>query len=150
MEHRITFDFYFACFLTVLLHGFSALKVFLILYGNYKIAKTLPKAYIPLATWISNIGILFANELCRGYPYASIAIALFPQTVKGPTGVELQAPAWATWLDSHGGINPRWEVLFNLTVLRLISFNIDYCWSFSQQGGSPLEVCGPSNINQVS
>jgi hypothetical protein len=47
---------------------------------------------------------------------------------------------WGSWLDSHGGIMPRWEILFNITVLRLISFNLDYYWSLDRRAESPLEV----------
>jgi hypothetical protein len=43
-------------------------------------------------------------------------------------------------LDSYGGLMARWEVLFNFTVLRLISFNLDYYWSLNSKVGSPLEV----------
>ena len=47
---------------------------------------------------------------------------------------------WGAWLDSYGGIMPRWEVLFNITVLRLISFNMDYYFSLDRRSGSPIEV----------
>jgi len=51
---------------------------------------------------------------------------------------------WGQVLDSYGGLIPRWEILFNITVLRLISFNLDYYWSFNFGSSSPLEVCIPS------
>jgi len=72
MEQRVTFDYYFALIFIAALHGFSAAKVVLILYANYKIAKNAPREYLPVLTWMFNIGILFANELCRGYSYAII------------------------------------------------------------------------------
>jgi len=31
-------------------------------------------------------------------------------------------------------------VLFNICVLRLISFNFDYYWSFDRRATSPIEV----------
>jgi D-alanyl-lipoteichoic acid acyltransferase DltB (MBOAT superfamily) len=34
----------------------------------------------------------------------------------------------------------RWEILFNITILRLISFNLDYYWSLDRRSGSPIEV----------
>jgi hypothetical protein len=34
----------------------------------------------------------------------------------------------------------RWEVLFKFTILRLVSFNLDYYWSSHSRAGSPLEV----------
>lgn len=116
------------------LNGFSSLKVLLILFLNFKIATALPRNAIPLTTWVFNIGILFANELGQGYRFAAMGQALAP----------FFAPAadWGKTLDSYGGLNPRWEVLFNLTVLRMISFNFDHYWSLDRsRAGSPIEVC---------
>lgn len=134
LEQRVSFDYLFALLFIAALHGFSALKVLLILYTNFKIATAVPKEYIPAATWIFNIATLFANELNRGYPYARIVGAL----LSSRSGDDVSN--WGVWLDSHGGLIPRWEVLFNLTVLRLISFNMDYYWSLNMRGGSPIEV----------
>jgi hypothetical protein len=136
-EQRISFDVVFAVLFVGALHGTSALKIFAILYINYSIAQRVPRPYIPAVTWIFNIGILFANELNRGYSYASI-FGLFtpPTSEKGPPSISL-----GTTLDHYGGLIPRWEVLFNFTVLRLISFNLDYYWSLNSRGDSPIEVC---------
>ena len=138
MEHRISFDVMFAVIFIFALHGFSALKVLLILYVNYKLATQLPKSYVPAVTWIFNVGVLFANELCHGYPLAQVAALILPsQTSASEKGN--QTPGWAGWIDSYGGILPRWEILFNITVLRLISFNLDYYWSLGAP--SSIEVC---------
>jgi hypothetical protein len=134
MEQRISFDYYFALIFIAALHGFSAFKVLLIMYLNYKIARDVPKQYMPSVTWIFNVGILLANELTRGYPYGRIMNALLP------AGKDTEALKWGIWLDQHDGLIPRWEVLFNITVLRLISFNLDYYWSLNMRGGSPVEV----------
>jgi len=117
------------------MHGFSALKVLLILYINYSIANRLPRKYVPAATWIFNIATLFANELSEGYKFSKIAAYLAP--LEDETGL---IHSWGAWLDSYGGIMSRWEILFNLTVLRLISFNLDYYWSLDRRAGSPIEV----------
>ena len=109
----------------------------LILYLNYSLSKKLPKEYIPTATWVFNIGVLFANELCRGYSFGRIYSFVFPQPLSEDS---LTAVNWGTWLDGYGGLIPRWEVLFNITVLRLISFNMDYYWSLQLRNGSPVEV----------
>jgi hypothetical protein len=76
LEQRISFDFPFAFILLVALHGFSSAKILLILYLNFSIARKLPQKYIPLATWVFNIGILFANEIYGGYSYGKIINAL--------------------------------------------------------------------------
>lgn len=129
LNKRITYDVSFSIMFLLALHGFSALKVLTILYINYSLATRLKKEHVPVATWVFNIGILFANELGKGYPFAVLGDTILPEQKN-----------WGTMLDKYGGLIPRWEVLFNITVLRLISFNFDYYWSLNQSGGSPIEV----------
>ena len=141
MNQRISFDVGFSLLFLLALHGFSAPKVLLILYINYTLAKRLRKEYVPVATWIFNIGILFANELGKGYPYSDIANIITPWQSSAQVPVQQDAKTnWGTVLDSYGGLSPRWEILFNVTVLRLISFNLDYVWSLSRGASSPMEV----------
>lgn len=140
LQQRVSFDFYFAILFIIALHGFSALKIVLILFTNYMLAKGLRRQYIPAATWLFNIAILFTNELGHGYPYAGIASTLSPFKDSRPAAKGFHEPNWGNWLDDHAGLIPRWEVLFNITVLRLISFNLDYYWSLNLQRGSPIEV----------
>lgn len=137
MAQRVRFDYYFALVFITGLHGVSAIKVLAILYVNYKIAKTLPRAQIPAATWIFNISTLFANEIFGGYPSERVATLL----VGSRTGAENESAlvVWCRHLDNLG-LMPRWEVLFNITVLRLISFNMDYYWSLYYPSTSPIEV----------
>jgi hypothetical protein len=140
MNQRASFDFGFALLFMAALHGFSSLKVLLILFINYTIATNIPKRYIPAATWIFNIGMLFANELCDGYKYANIAEVL--STWAAPVALQDGAVRnnWGSKLDEYGGLLSRWEISFNITVLRLISFNMDYYWSLDRRSGSPIEV----------
>lgn len=138
-EQRVSFDFAFAMIFLTALHGASILKVLGILYVNFKIATGLKAEYIPIVTWAFNMGTLFANELCRGYPFAAAAAMIEPEGSKGAL------TAWAGWLD-HFGLMPRWEILFNITVLRLISFNMDYYWSLDWRAANALEVCGIEEI----
>jgi len=142
LEQRVTFDVGFSLLFLLALHGFSAMKVLTILYINYNIATRLRKGYVPIVTWVFSIGILFANELGRGYPFTDIASWIQPWSASSSEHAEqISNTNWATALDSYGGLIPRWEILFNVTVLRLISFNFDYYWSFNRAGGSPIEVC---------
>jgi len=134
------FDYIFAFLFLGAMHGFSALKIFLILYLNFQLATSLPRKFVPVATWFFNIAILFANELSDGYKYAGMAAYLSP--VDGGTGFLNEL---GVWMDSYGGIMRRWEVLFNITVLRLISFNLDYYFSLDAKTGGSLEVCAPSS-----
>ena len=138
---RIKFDLFSGIIYVVALHGVSAFKVFLILYINYHLATRLPKRQVPAATWIFNIGILFANELCRGYPLAAISGTLFPSPLASDSSEsKTLLTEWASYIDGFGGLIPRWEVLFKITILRLISFDLDLYWGSDVASGSPLEV----------
>lgn len=140
LDQRISFDYIFALLFLVILHGFSAVKVLTILYINYNIATGLPKRYVPVATWVFNIGTLFANELFVGYKFHDIA-TLFSSTPKiDMVSDQAALIKLGNWLDSYGGLMSRWEILFNITILRLISFNLDYYWSLDRRSGSPIEV----------
>jgi hypothetical protein len=139
LEQRMRFDFGFGLVFITALHGVSALKILAILFINYKIGKNLPRNYAPAVTWTFNICILFANELLGGYPLERIATFFAPGSgTPGEEGTVLVQ--WAQALDNLGGIMPRWEVLFKVTVLRLISFNMDYHWSVDYPATSPIEV----------
>ncbi|KAI0383503.1 MBOAT-domain-containing protein [Hypomontagnella monticulosa] len=140
LNQRASFDFGFALIYLVALHGVSAAKVLLILYLNYQVATAIPRKYVPAATWIFNIGMLFSNELCKGYKFGAMATWIAGTPVQGSlldSGSSLVS--WGRWLDSYGGLMGRWEILFNITVLRLISFNLDYYWSLDRRSYSPVE-----------
>lgn len=68
---------------------------------------------------------------------------LSPFRLSQPAAKGIHQRNWGDFMDDHGGLIPRWEVLFNITILRLISFNLDYYWSLNLPGASPVEV-GPS------
>ena len=136
LNGRMSFDALFNVLFLLALHGSSAPKILLIIYVNFLLATRLDRKYVPVATWVFNIAILFANELARGYSYAQIANSVLPSVAEDDTAV-----SWATYLDSYGGLQPRWDVHFNVTVLRLISFNFDYIWAGDRSGSSsPVEV----------
>lgn len=141
LNQRTSFDVGFAIVFLAALHGFSIFKIVAILYLNYQIAMQLPRAYVPAATWAFSFAVMFGNELSGGYHYSAIVGYFLPSTVS-----EKGTPArnFGHTLDSYGGLIPRWDVLFNFTVLRLISFNLDYYWSLNTRVSSPLEVRDPS------
>ncbi|KAI1500281.1 MBOAT family protein [Biscogniauxia marginata] len=140
LNQRASFDFAFAIIYLLALHGFSAFKILGILYLNYHVATALPRKAVPVATWVFNIGILFANELSKGYRFEAIASLIStPETHKSVLDADWSLVGWGRWLDSHGGLMGRWEILFNITVLRLISFNLDYYWSLDRRSYSPVE-----------
>ncbi|KAL2261359.1 hypothetical protein VTK26DRAFT_4335 [Humicola hyalothermophila] len=148
LRQRASFDYAFALLYLVALHGFSAAKILVILTVNYKLAKGLPRRCIPVATWAFNVCTLFANELCEGYRFRDMALLVSGASAEGSPSSSLVK--LGEWLDSYGGIMSRWEILFNITVLRLISFNLDYYWSLNQRGSSPLEKkqLDPANLSE--
>jgi hypothetical protein len=118
----------------IALHGVSALKIIFILYVNYHVAMSLPRKYVGIATWVFNMGVLFSNELCHGYRFADLSVLL------SSTPINANASLGAK-LDSYGGLIPRWEIFFNITVLRLISYNFDYIWMLDRGTSNAIEVC---------
>lgn len=145
LNQRISFDVIFSGIFLVALHGFSVFKIVAILYANHCVATKLPRTYVPAATWIFNIGILFANEFSQGYHYETMVGIFSPSTASEK---ELPTRNFGHTIDSYGGLIPRWEVLFNFTILRLISFNLDYYWSLNSRVGSPLEVRFPQPLTR--
>ncbi|RWA11429.1 hypothetical protein EKO27_g3658 [Xylaria grammica] len=151
LNQRASFDFGFAIIYLLALHGVSAFKILIILYLNYQVATTLPRKSVPVATWMFNIGTLFANELCKGYKFKNIASLLWVFLSGGLVDESNSSLVnWGGWLDSYGGLMGRWEILFNITVLRLISFNLDYYWSLDRRGYSPIEKkqLDPSSLSE--
>ncbi|ORZ00156.1 MBOAT, membrane-bound O-acyltransferase family-domain-containing protein [Syncephalastrum racemosum] len=113
--HRIHFFFLSSLVIVTILHGTSALKILFIVSVSYAIGQcTGGSIWNPALTWIFNLGILFMNEWNDGYKFASLL---------GPS---------LAWLDEYNGIQPRWHILFNFCMLRLVSFNMDYYWQIKK------------------
>jgi hypothetical protein len=142
LSQRVSFDVLFASIFLTALHGFSVFKILAILYANYCVATKLPRQYVPFASWIFAVGTLFANEFTTGYSYGTIFGMFLPSSVSRNG----QATNFGHVLDSYGGLMSRWEVHFKFTILRLVSFNLDYYWSIPQRTSSPLEVPFPIPI----
>ncbi|CAG7855140.1 Putative membrane-bound O-acyltransferase C24H6.01c [Serendipita indica DSM 11827] len=125
--HRIPFMAMFAVALVIGLHGASSLKVFAIIGGNYFLAKQLGGSRIaPLILWTVNIMVLLCNEIYDGYSFSSVHSSL-------------------GFLDGYRGFYPRWHISFNITMLRLLSFAMDYHWAKTNSTShSPV----PLNIRQ--
>ncbi|KAF9969639.1 glycerol transporter, partial [Modicella reniformis] len=111
--YRAYFFLAFAMVYLYFMYGNSLLKIGAIATMNYAIAKTGRGArWMPIVTWVFNIGIIFLNEGYNGYNFADLHESL-------------------AWLDENKGMNGRWDVNFNFTMLRLVSFNMDYYWTFN-------------------
>lgn len=128
---RNIFDIVFALLFLTALHSFSVLKIMAILTANYLISFFHPTSIAnPILTWVFNIAVLFANEYFDGYRFAD----LLPWLIAG----EGAGVGHAMDRAFNGGLLPRWNVSFNITVLRLISYNLDHYWAAKKrEAGDP-------------
>ncbi|KAJ2522446.1 glycerol transporter [Coemansia sp. RSA 1939] len=111
----LVFPCLFATCFVVALSGTSAVFILALALGNYAAAKTVGgRRWAPAVFWTYNMAMLFANEHYRGYEFGRMAAGL-------------------AWLDEWRGILRRWDVTFNLTMLRMVSFAMDYHWRVLQE-----------------
>ena len=90
-------------------------------------------------TWFFNVGLLFANEYFDGYHFSHLLYYFHTNVSIDDRTAEAKSD-WGAILESRSGLIPRWHVVFKVTVLRMIIFNMDYAWSLSFLGSSPIEV----------
>ncbi|RCK64149.1 Glycerol uptake protein 1 [Candida viswanathii] len=101
---RTYFDFVFGVVFLIGAHGVNVLKLAVHLLINYAIGKYIKNYKVALwTTWIYGVSSLFLNEWYGSY---TLGFGFFE------TGFT--------------GIIPRWDVFYNFTLLRMISFNYDY------------------------
>ncbi|WVO15491.1 hypothetical protein L204_103149 [Cryptococcus depauperatus] len=110
---RIAFITAFSAFMIILLHGTSSLKIVALLALNYYVSKSpLSPAMRKVWPWViicGNVVLLFMNERADGYRF---------QDLHAKFGL----------LDKYSGLLPRWHIGFNITMLRQVSFGLDYVW----------------------
>lgn len=106
--NRLVFLSLFTTAFVLALHGTNSIKLLFVCAVNYSLAKTLGgRAYVaPLALWLWNLTCLFTIHWNSGLPYGRMHPAL-------------------DWLDEYQGLLPRWQINFNITMLRLLSFSLD-------------------------
>ena len=93
-----------------LLFGSNLLKILIIYSISFLISKQFKGSILnPILTWLLSVVILFINQKTQGFSLEKIYPAL-------------------SFLDSYKGIFPRWWLTFNISVLRMLSFNMDYYW----------------------
>ncbi|GAA5921160.1 hypothetical protein JCM1841_001178 [Sporobolomyces salmonicolor] len=115
------------------LHGSSLPKMLLILWVNWRIGLLATteggwwaRRWTPWATWVFNAAVLFLNETYGGYSWGSLSGSL-------------------AWLDEYKGLLPRWHISWNITMLRLISFNMELYWAVVAAKAAAL----PSPLEKV-
>lgn len=110
---NVTFDALFGLVFLFVAHGLNALKVLFHIGLCYFVTRRLrdyPKyARIFLFTYL--IAALYVNDQYRDYRFYDLVVP---------------------GLDQYKGIIQRWDVFFNFSLLRIISFNMDYLSRLSE------------------
>ncbi|SPO36217.1 probable GUP1 - Multimembrane-spanning protein essential for proton symport of glycerol [Pseudozyma flocculosa] len=118
-NHRKAFLLVFTAIFITALHGTNAAKLMLVLATNYAVAHALGgKRIAPIVIWTLNVGSLFAIHWNDGFKYGKMWHAL-------------------AFLDDYQGVLPRWQINFNITMLRLVSFSMDLHWAKQQPAQRP-------------
>lgn len=116
---KLNFDFGFGlCFLYAA-HGVNSVRILFHMFVMYSIAHLLKneRKMATILSWTYGIATLFINDRFRNYPLGNIIGCL-------------------SFLDTgYKGIIPRWDVFFNFTLLRMLSYNMDFLerWSGIRQ-----------------
>ncbi|KAI0465164.1 hypothetical protein LJB42_000386 [Komagataella kurtzmanii] len=105
---RTTFDFVFGIVFLFGAHGYNCLRIYFHVFVTYLLARLIPKPkYATLACWIWAVSTLFINDNYRTVQFGSLLPSL-------------------SFMDQFHGIIARWDVFYNFTLLRMLSFNLDY------------------------
>lgn len=120
---RINFDIGFGLVFLTAVHGFNCLRIIFHVTAAFVITRLLnskPRV-AQLALWVYCISTLFINEKYGKANYGHFWNAL-------------------SFMDSFKGLISRWDVFFNFTVLRMLSFNIDYLRRLESIDQSSFEI----------
>lgn len=120
---KLRFDLIFGLIFLVAAHGVNSIRILahmLILYAIAHVLKNF-RRIATISIWIYGISTLFINDNFRAYPFGNICSFLSP------------LDHW------YRGIIPRWDVFFNFTLLRVLSYNLDFLerWENLQKKKSP-------------
>lgn len=115
---RLKFDMFFGLLFLFIAHGFNSLRILAHMLVMYSIVHLLKRRrhWATCLTWVYGILTLFINDKYRNLPFGSLLPFLKP-------------------IDQlkFNGIIERWDVFFNFTLLRLISYNLDYLERWDNQ-----------------
>ncbi|CAJ0760440.1 6449_t:CDS:10 [Entrophospora sp. SA101] len=125
---RIYFSLTFSLIFLYVLFGNSLIKILIILTLSYLISMIFKGSKLnPVITWIFNLTILFLNENYDGYRFEMLDERL-------------------GFLDLNKGLLPRWNITFNFSMLRIISYNMDYYWSFHSSNDTREKIDKNSSL----
>lgn len=115
---KLKFDMFFGLFFLFIAHGFNSLRILAHMMVMYSIVHLLKRKrhWATCLTWVYGISILFINDKYRNLPFGSLLPFL-----KSIDQLKFN------------GIIERWDVFFNFTLLRLISYNLDYLERWDNQ-----------------
>ncbi|GCE99781.1 glycerol transporter [Zygosaccharomyces mellis] len=117
---KIYFDFVFGVLFVVAAFGVNCLKYFAEILATFAVGNAFkfnPRWAI-LISWAFGVSLLFFNDKYSGYSYGSISPRL-------------------SYLDSQfKGLIPRWDVFFNFTLLKMLSYNLDFLEKFQKEQSS--------------
>lgn len=118
---RTTFDMYTGLLVLFGLHGFNCFKILLHVTVEFFIGRLSNKnrKLSIILLWGYGIGTLFINAKYRKFKFGSLLPFL-------------------SFMDSFEGMIERWDVFFNFTLLRMLSFNLDYI-AHNQDDRAPPE-----------
>jgi len=133
-HNRTAFLTIFTSIFILALHGTNTLKLLLACYINYaiatKVSSTSYAALTPFLIWTWNIGLLFLIHWNEGFAYKDIASGL-SWLVSASRKIDKNESAKTSVLDkdNYNGLLPRWQINYNITMLRLVSFSMDFYWA---------------------
>lgn len=106
---RLNFDLGFGICFVLCVHGFNCFKILFHVSIAFLITRLLKNKPVIAQTllWIYCISTLFINDKYRLVKYGQFWSVL-------------------SFMDGFKGLIERWDVFFNFTLLRMLSFNIDY------------------------
>ena len=121
MHRRTQFDVIFGLIFVTVLHGITIVNLMCFILANYGIVKFFPRPYVPAATWIFNLALLFARNIPSINPSLQNIVVLIPQ--------KSMFTQWIISTVQFKGLMPGWSIVIKTIILRMISFNMDYYWS---------------------
>lgn len=111
---RLDFDLGFGLIFFFVLHGFNCIRILFLLFIAFAITRIFKKRPLlaQILVWVYGISTLFLNDNYRQIKFGQIISQL-------------------AFMDSYRGLIARWDVFYNFTLLRILSFNIDYLKRFT-------------------
>jgi D-alanyl-lipoteichoic acid acyltransferase DltB (MBOAT superfamily) len=108
--YRLTFDFWFGLVFIAAVHGVNSVKILIHVIICYGITRGLQfqTSWAKIGLWTYGIASLFINDKYRMFKLGDLW---------GP--LSMLDPGFK-------GIVARWDVFYNFTLLRVLSFNLDY------------------------